>query len=69
MDENTKNENTNQKTSCCPCLNPYIAGILLGLTLLAAFLTLGAGLGASGGDQPDCVLLPTLRCAGAHAGQ
>ena len=30
-------------------LNPYIAGILLGLSLLASFLFLGAGLGASGG--------------------
>lgn len=30
-------------------LNSYVAGILLGLILLAAFLTLGAGLGASGG--------------------
>jgi len=29
--------------------NPYIAGVLLGLTLLASFLLLGAGLGASGG--------------------
>jgi len=30
-------------------LNPYLAGFLLGLTLLASFLILGAGLGASGG--------------------
>ena len=30
-------------------LNPYVAGIILGLTLLASFLILGAGLGASGG--------------------
>ena len=29
--------------------NPYLAGILLGVTLLASFLLLGAGLGASGG--------------------
>lgn len=29
--------------------NPYLAGILLGLTLLASFIVLGAGLGASGG--------------------
>ncbi len=27
--------------------NPYLAGVLLGLTLLASFLILGAGLGAS----------------------
>ena len=30
-------------------MNPYVAGILLGLTLLASYLLLGAGLGASGG--------------------
>lgn len=30
-------------------MNPYLAGIGLGLTLLASFLILGAGLGASGG--------------------
>ena len=28
--------------------NPYVCGFLLGLTLLASFLVLGAGLGASG---------------------
>jgi uncharacterized membrane protein YedE/YeeE len=32
-----------------PFTNPYTAGIFLGLTLLASFLILGAGLGASGG--------------------
>ena len=31
-----------------PLWNPYLAGVLLGLVLLAAFLTLGQGLGASG---------------------
>lgn len=30
-------------------MNPYVAGVLLGLTLLASYLVLGAGLGASGG--------------------
>lgn len=30
-------------------LNPYLAGICLGLVLLASFFILGAGLGASGG--------------------
>ena len=30
-------------------MNPYWAGVLLGLTLLASYLVLGAGLGASGG--------------------
>jgi len=32
-----------------PYMNPYMAGVLLGLTLLASFLILGAGLGASAG--------------------
>jgi len=32
-----------------PYGNPYLAGVLLGLALLAAFLVLGTGLGASGG--------------------
>ena len=31
-----------------PYGNPYLAGVLLGLTLFAAFLVLGTGLGASG---------------------
>ena len=30
-------------------MNPYLAGTLLGITLLASFLILGAGLGASAG--------------------
>jgi len=30
-------------------INPYLAGVLLGLVLLASFVLLGAGLGASGG--------------------
>lgn len=32
-----------------PYMNPYLAGVLLDLTLLASFLILGAGLGASAG--------------------
>lgn len=32
-----------------PYMNPYIAGVFLGLVLLASFLILGAGLGASSG--------------------
>lgn len=39
-----KTEGANPK----PYGNPYLAGVLLGLTLLAAFLVLGTGLGASG---------------------
>jgi uncharacterized protein len=32
-----------------PYSNPYLAGLLLGVVLLASFVILGAGLGASGG--------------------
>ncbi len=32
-----------------PYSNPYLAGVLLGLTLLSSYLVLGAGLGASAG--------------------
>jgi uncharacterized membrane protein YedE/YeeE len=32
-----------------PYANPYLAGVMLGLTLLASYLILGAGLGASAG--------------------
>ncbi len=32
-----------------PYANPYLAGVLLGLVLLASFVLLGAGLGASSG--------------------
>ena len=32
-----------------PYINPYHAGVILGLTLLASYLILGAGLGASSG--------------------
>jgi hypothetical protein len=36
-------------TNAQPYSNPYLAGVLLGLVLLASFVTLGAGLGASSG--------------------
>jgi uncharacterized membrane protein YedE/YeeE len=32
-----------------PLMNPYLAGVGLGLTLLASYIILGTGLGASGG--------------------
>lgn len=32
-----------------PYANPYLAGVILGLVLLASFVILGTGLGASGG--------------------
>jgi len=35
--------------AAAPYMNPYLAGVGLGLVLLAAFVTMGRGLGASGG--------------------
>jgi uncharacterized protein len=40
---------TSGENQPAPYWNPYIAGLLLGMTLLASFLILGAGLGASSG--------------------
>ena len=49
-----------QTTRPAPYWNPYVAGVGLGLTLLLAFVTLGAGLGASGA-------IARTAAAGAHA--
>jgi uncharacterized membrane protein YedE/YeeE len=54
-------------------MNPYLAGFLLGLTLLASFLILGAGLGASGGLAriaafTECVLAPDHTRASEYFG-
>ncbi len=46
MKNNLPQEETKKTNSL---MNPYIAGVFLGLTLLASYLILGAGLGASGG--------------------
>jgi hypothetical protein len=40
---------TNRNDAPKPYMNPYLAGVLLGLVLLTSFLVLGAGLGASAG--------------------
>jgi uncharacterized membrane protein YedE/YeeE len=39
----------NEPIGAKPYMNPYVAGLILGITLLASYLILGAGLGASGG--------------------
>ena len=39
----------NESAKPRPYRNPYLAGVILGLTLLASYLVLGAGLGASSG--------------------
>jgi len=42
-------QGSRRQATALPYSSPYISGFLLGLTLLAAFLFLGTGLGASGG--------------------
>jgi len=42
-------KNAPATSASAPFANPYLAGVLLGLVLLASFVILGAGLGASGG--------------------
>jgi uncharacterized membrane protein YedE/YeeE len=49
-----------------PYLNPYLAGIGLGLVLLAAFVIMGRGLGASGAFSSTVAWLTNL-VAPAHA--
>lgn len=54
-------------------MNPYLAGFFLGLTLLASFLILGAGLGASGGIAriaafTECVFVPDHTRASEYFG-
>lgn len=41
-------ERAEARRAAAPYMNPYLAGIGLGLVLLAAFVTMGRGLGASG---------------------
>lgn len=56
-----------------PPMNPYLAGVFLGLTLLASYLILGAGLGASGalarfGAWAEHLVLPARVEANAYFG-
>ena len=48
-----------------PFSNPYLSGVLLGVFLLASYVILGAGLGASGGIARVGAAL-SLRVASAH---
>ena len=48
-------------------MNPYMAGVLLGLVLLLSYLTLGAGLGASGGIARVSATLEEIMIPG-HVG-
>jgi len=45
-----------------PYMNPYLAGIGLGLVLLAAFVLVGRGLGASGAFNSTIAWLVSLVC-------
>lgn len=57
-----------------PYGNPYISGVFLGLTLLASFLVLGAGLGASSGIARigaflEGLFFPTHTLSGEYFGR
>jgi hypothetical protein len=53
-----------------PYMNPYVAGIGLGLVLLAAFVLVGRGLGASGAFNSGIAWLVSLVAPGyAHANE
>ncbi|MFO0674183.1 MAG: YeeE/YedE thiosulfate transporter family protein [Polyangiaceae bacterium] len=49
-----------------PYANPYLAGVGLGLVLLAAFVAMGRGIGASGAVS-SCVVACVNAVAPAHA--
>ena len=50
-----------------PYMNPYLAGIGLGLVLLAAYLVMGRGLGASGAFSSFCAVVINTVAPGAAA--
>jgi uncharacterized protein len=69
MNKKTSNRINHRK----PYMNPYHAGVLLGLTLLASYLILGAGLGASSGVARvgayfELALAPTRTLASTYFG-
>lgn len=53
-------------TTARPYANPYLAGVGLGLVLLAAFVVMGRGIGASGAIS-SCVAACVATVAPAHA--
>jgi len=55
-----------ERTAAEPYMNPYLAGIGLGLVLLAAFVIMGRGLGASGAVNSLVAWMVSL-VAPAHA--
>ena len=57
-------EQTTTEKVAKPYINPYLAGILLGLVLFAAFFITGSGLGASGGLNRILVFFEDLVAPG-----
>jgi len=57
-------EETNVARKAKPYINPYLAGILLGVVLFAAFFVTGSGLGASGGLNRILVFFEDLVAPG-----
>jgi uncharacterized protein len=69
-----RNASDDQRSAGAAYMNPYVAGVILGLTLLASYLIVGAGLGASAGIArlgaalESCVA-PVHVAASAYFGQ
>ena len=66
--------NPPRTTAASGLWNPYLAGVLLGATLLASFLVLGAGLGASAGlarlgASLEAAVLPAHTAASEYFGR
>ncbi len=59
---------TTERERAAPYTNPYVAGIGLGLVLLAAFVTMGRGLGASGAVNSLVAFLVNLAAPAAARG-
>lgn len=62
MSSDSKSERRNP----APYMNPYLAGVGLGLVLLASYVVMGRGLGASGAFSSACAVAVDL-VAPAHA--
>lgn len=59
-------DSTPSRRAPAPYMNPYLAGIGLGLVLLASFVVMGRGLGASGAFSSACAVAVDA-LAPAHA--
>ena len=59
---NTQLQSTDEAGQPAPYWNPYVAGLALGATLLASYMILGAGLGASSATARLGALAESLAC-------